>query len=435
MPVTTHFTKRGTKYLRDGELERAARAFRRAIEADPRDTDAYTALSAIQRKQGNRGRARRTLRRGIECMPYAIRPCEAQPLARVLRVRGVQNAYYMLVRSSKYKYKKNLRGGNFTAKYLIDEEKYTVINFSVMNDNILHYEDMPSFDVILNSIADPDVEADSLRAVSRFIQRDQARPVINRPAYVMRTTRDDNYRRLKDVEGIFFPKTMRVAARTLEGGQADRFVEENGFSFPVLVRATGTHTGRTFARVETRREFADYVAGSRSPELYVTQYVESLFAGDYFRKLRVFFIDGRMYPVVCHIDVKWNVHGDDRKNIMLGHDWMMDEERSFMSNPRQYLGADRYEVLQGLYDANPLDFFGVDFTIRDDGTVFIYELNPAMRHSFDHARTFAYLTPYMEDVTNAFNAMIARKAGIDAAGADIEAGFPRPAGSQIESAA
>ncbi len=57
-----------------------------------------------------------------------------------------------------------------------------------------------------------------------------------------------------------------------------------------------------------------------------------------------------------------------------------------------------------------------------------------MRHAFDHARAFKYLTPYMEDVTNAFNAMIANKAGVELQSTGPGAGSAERIGSRIESA-
>jgi len=53
-----------------------------------------------------------------------------------------------------------------------------------------------------------------------------------------------------------------------------------------------------------------------------------------------------------------------------------------------------------------LDFFGIDFTITEDDTFLIYELNPTMRHSFDHAYNFSYLRQPDQNITDAFNDMI-----------------------------
>jgi hypothetical protein len=57
-----------------------------------------------------------------------------------------------------------------------------------------------------------------------------------------------------------------------------------------------------------------------------------------------------------------------------------------------------------------LDFFGVDFNVLDDGRILIFEMNPAMRHSFEHAQNFPYLIPHAQRITDAFQAMITSRA-------------------------
>ena len=63
-----------------------------------------------------------------------------------------------------------------------------------------------------------------------------------------------------------------------------------------------------------------------------------------------------------------------------------------------------------LYDLVRLDFFGVDFTVTDASELLIYEMNPVMRHSFDHARLFPYLRPHLQRITAAFRDMVELRA-------------------------
>jgi len=175
------------------------------------------------------------------------------------------------------------------------------------------------------------------------------------------------------------------------------------------MRETGSHTGITLRKFASTDEVERDSSYAGDKELYVTQYVDCPFRGTYFRKMRVFFIDGTIFPVVCHIDTVWNVHGYNRTELMAKNQWMMDEEKAFMADPRQYLGERRYALLQGLYADIGLDFFGIDFTVLEDGTILVFELNPVMRHSFDHARHFPYLTAYLEEISQAFSDMIANR--------------------------
>ena len=94
---------------------------------------------------------------------------------------------------------------------------------------------------------------------------------------------------------------------------------------------------------------------------------------------------------------------------MLNNRWMMEEELSFLLDHKSYVGSDALQTLQLIYERTQLDFFGIDFDVLPDGRLVIFELNPAMRHSFDHAKYFPYLRPHLQNITSAFNRMILRK--------------------------
>ena len=77
-----------------------------------------------------------------------------------------------------------------------------------------------------------------------------------------------------------------------------------------------------------------------------------------------------------------------------------------MANPGKHLGKKNYQRLQALYELIKLDFFGIDFCIQEDGTLFVFELNAVMRHSFAHADNFSYMEPYMTASSRAFLSMV-----------------------------
>jgi len=395
----------GETLLRAGEFKAAEMACRCAVKADSRNIEGHLYLSALQHSGGKRQAARETLERGIRRNPVYSRSVPPRPLARVMTVQGIEDGYFMVQTRRNKEFKVALRGGNFSDRYLIDRDKFALTNFFILGDNILSCA-LPEFDIIVNTIADPDREPQALTTLCRFLDADQGLPVINDPERVVKTTRDNNYRRLKDSAGVLMPKTVRSAGRHAVAADVTRLIESEGLSFPVLVREAGSHTGMTLRKFDSREQLANDFTYANARELYVTQFHDCRFRGDYFRKMRLFFIDGKMFPVVCHIDTVWNVHGDNRKTIMLKNAWTMDEERAFMADPRAYLGAGRYQTLHGLYREIGLDFFGVDFTVTDDGRILIYEVNPVMIHKFDHAGSFPYLTPYLEAISDAFNAMI-----------------------------
>ena len=85
---------------------------------------------------------------------------------------------------------------------------------------------------------------------------------------------------------------------------------------------------------------------------------------------------------------------------------MQEEEQSFLNDPVGYLGSENLDKLYKIRDLVGLDFFGIDLTVLPDGTLFIFELNAAMRHNFDHAKNFPYTEPHLRRISNAFDEMI-----------------------------
>ncbi len=407
---STLYSQFGSTLIRSGDLDRAANIFERAIELDPTHLPSYFNLSAIQKSRGNERNARRTLRAGVKRNPITVSTCVTEPRARILRLRGVQNAYYTLGQSRKGQHKLKLRGGNFSSRYFWDAADYTTISYLVLNNNLLHPNRIPKFDVVINTIADPDVELLSLQTAAQFLEHNPTLSVINDPTRVMESTRDNNYQRLLDIDGIEMGKSIRVPAKSSNKYDLTKLLEEHKFEFPVLIRETGTHTGRTFIKCDSLEEFVTAAEELSGAELYLIQFIENFFHQKYHRKMRFFSIDGKLYPVVLHIDATWNVHGSNRKTLMAEHDWMIEEEKSFMADPRAYLGDEIYQRLEKLPDLVGLDFLGIDFNVTEEGKILIFEMNPAMRHSFDHADNFDYLRPYMERVTNAFRDMIDSRA-------------------------
>ena len=118
---------------------------------------------------------------------------------------------------------------------------------------------LPPHDVVFNSIGDADLCRDGLEAARALLAR-TSRPVINHPAQVLKTGRAANAERLRGLPNVVVPRMMRLPRRVLAAPDGAAAVAANGFSFPLLVRAPGFHTGHHFVRVETPAELAAAVA-------------------------------------------------------------------------------------------------------------------------------------------------------------------------------
>ena len=397
----------GKFLLHIGRFAEAIQAFRRCLEIAPNDYDSGLALSSLAYAYGDNAAAQQILAQVIRDRPYVFAHPPNPQKSTLLRIRGLDGSAYGIVQNPDGTYKHLLRGGHFSIRDLVDKQRYNVIILNIFEDNVDELEDMPTADLLLNTIACPDLKRASLLAAARFVDRYPTLPLINHPRRVLETTRERNALRLNLIPGVRFPKTERLR---WDGVTLDALVKEIfglGFIFPFIIRLVGSQTGSSVALVKDETELRQHFQqSSANREYYVIQFQDCCNAQQVFNKIRVFFIDGEFYPVANLFHAAWNVHSGDRYQVMDKTQWTQDEEKSFLNDPVRYIGRDNFDKLCAVRDVVGLDFFGIDFTILPDGTVFIFELNAAMRHNFDHAKNFPYTEPHLKKISTAFDAMI-----------------------------
>ncbi len=414
--------------LQQGRFEEARALYGEVAAREPDDAAAQRALAALEAETGERERAQSRLR-----ALYARNPTSdlggsgapASPL--VLKVRGFSGTEIMLA-CGEAGWAPRLRGGHFSTKYLIEDPDFALRSFTIAGDNLERAGAVPPHDLILNSIADPDVEGASLDSLARYLARHPEAQVINRPERVWETARDRNWQRLEGRDGIAFPRTLRLSLSQAGPEELARLLARLEVACPFIIRKAGTQTGRTTALIGNGEDLAAYARCGLEGDYFAIDYRPLLWRGAYFRKLRLFCIDGTYYPVVCHLDRVWNVHGSNRKEVMRTRPELMAEEKRFLSDWRAYVGAANTRRLEDLAALVGLEFFGIDFTLEDSregsGGIFIYELNPAMRHSFDHAQSFPYKLPHDRAITAAFTRMIEDRLAVRGRGGTRD--FDRP---------
>ena len=395
-------------------LQEASLEFAKVAVANQSHGPAHKGLAGIANYFGHPRRGRRIMqdfyeRAPLELDPYGSDRPEADRPPAIVQVRGFDKTQILLSSSSNGSIGTKLRGGHFTTKFLLLDPPFQVHRFTISRGNILRPGVLPPHSLILNTIAEPDVEGSSLDALREYLERNADTIVINRPEQVADTARDRNATRLAGIDGLTFPRTQRVRFDNAAPDRVARMVDELEFTYPFLIRRAGTQTGRSFARIESREDLDTYVAERLNSTYFLIEYRKILWKDKLFRKLRLFHIDGEFYLVVCHLDKVWNVHGGNRKTIMRGDETLMAEEKSFLKDWKSYVGARNAACIEKVAERTKLEFFGMDFTVDQDGGLFIYELNPAMRHSFDHARNFPYKLPYDQAISNAFQAMVLKR--------------------------
>lgn len=232
-------------------------------------------------------------------------------------------------------------------------------------------EPLPAHHVLFNAISDADRCARELALVRDLASRGAA-PVINDPARVLATTRRGNAERLADLAGVVTPATVQLRRADLSAAR----LAAHGIAAPLLLRAPGFHTGQHFVRVENDDALLDAAAGLPGDGVLALAFVDTRGADATYRKYRVMFVDGELYPLHLAVSDDWEVHYFTAG--MAENAAHRAEDARFLEDPAGVLGPIAMAALERVRDALGLDYAGVDFAIDRAGRVVIFEANATM---------------------------------------------------------
>ena len=125
---------------------------------------------------------------------------------------------------------------------------------------------------------------------------------------MLKTGRAANAERLRGLPDVIVPRMLRLPRRVLAASDGAEAIAGNGFTFPLLVRAPGFHTGHHFARVAAPAALAAAIADFPGDDVWLIEQLDARDGGGMFRKFRVMFVDGRLYPLHLAISPDWKVH-------------------------------------------------------------------------------------------------------------------------------
>ena len=398
-------------------LHDAERQFRRALRLDPGHAEAQGGLAALYLRAGLPELAEATAHAALSLNP--AEPLACQTLA-TLNQRAGQTAEAEAWLDRAYKAQALFHQpaiaararvlvlatrtpGNIPYRALMPPKLYTrhVWYMEHAHDDQV----LPDYDVVFNTIGDPDLSGPSQAAVGRFLARN-GRPVINRPEPVQQTFRHIIPARLGDIPGVIAPPTLRLAA-TEAATLADR-IEAEGFAYPVLVRPLASHGGAGLYRIDTPDALDEVATRLAGRDLYVTQYVDYAQADEQYRKGRMIFVDRRPLPYHWAISRHWMVHYVS--SDMAEGDWRRAEEERFLDDPAAFLGEAAMKAITEIGRRLDLDYCGLDFSVLPDGRVLVFEANATMLVHPEADGPLAYRNPAVMRIIDAFQALLARRA-------------------------
>jgi hypothetical protein len=375
------------------EHDRARAHFKAALAIDPAHIHAHRGMGNLLAEMGDAAGARRHRDLGFQADFVAALP-----------YRGTQAPIRVLLLIS-------AMGGNTPTATLLDDSVFqTTALVAEYYDGIMP---LPPHDIVFNAIGDADLCGEGLAAACSILARAN-RPIINHPRAVLKTGRLANAERLRGIANLIAPRLVAVPRRLLAGPEAARIVAGHGFSFPVLGRALGFHTGLHFVRAETPAALASAVEKFPGDDVWLIELLDARNAEGCFHKFRVMIVDRQLYPLHLAISANWKVHYYTADMAHSADNRAM--EAPFLQDMPRALGPRAMTALQRIVDVLDLDYGGIDFAIDGEGRVLFFEANATMVMvplSLDEK--WAYRRPAFDKVFAAVRAMLLERSGSVAA--------------------
>ncbi len=296
--------------------------------------------------------------------------------------------------------------GNTPFDFLLPQPRNRRIRWIMEYATLAQLAQMPHYDIVFNAIGDQDVTVATQNTVQRFLAMCD-KPVLNLPQHIAHTTRDAIPALLHGIERILVPLTARLSVKS---EQVKSDLARTGIKPPLLLRPVGSHGGRGQQRLTDTAALAtvDTLDIRDAAELYVSAYYDYRSDDGYYRKYRVIFVDGQLYPYHLAISEHWQVHYINAD--MLQHQWKRDEEQRFLEHPEHALGIDGMQALNKVGQRIGLDYFGIDLSVMADGRILIFEANATMLiHTETFHQQLKFKNPYVQKIIDAFEALLAKR--------------------------
>ncbi len=264
-------------------------------------------------------------------------------------------------------------------------------------------ERLPEHDVLLVGIGYSESSVDLLTRMIPWLAN-HAKPIINRPETILKTSREALKRELEGVESIFVAGIARLNRAEVLGlgtqpEQLSRYLK--GAVFPVLVRPVDSHAGLHLEKIDEAAQLSGYLESAEGEAFFVTEFVDYRNPDGLFRKSRVVLIGGKPYIAHLAMNDHWMIHylnagmrDDPAKRAM---------EAQGMESFHADFAKRHAQAFAEMHKRLGLDYLVMDCSETPDGKLFVFEADNIMIvHDMDPEDIYPYKKPAMQKLFAAF---------------------------------
>ena len=183
-------------------------------------------------------------------------------------------------------------------------------------------------------------------------------------------------------------------------------MDVTGLRFPILCRPFGSHAGEDLSKIEDPAQLAECLAERRMGGGYLTEFIDLTGADGLYRKARLYWIGGGVYPEHYYVSDQWNVHEKGSLRLMAKVPRLRDEAAAFLRSfdPAGPMAS----VLAKLAARLKLDVFMVDVGFDRNGGPVLFEANATITAILPDqiAVVGDHLAPFVARLRDAFNCYI-----------------------------
>lgn len=228
---------------------------------------------------------------------------------------------------------------------------------------------VPKPDVVFNCIANSDTNRRSLALATTAVQA-LGVPVINDPARVLVTSRDEIAAKLAGIPTVTMPLTVRI--KPTSHRQILDALDQGPVRYPALLRRTGTHGGINMLLLHSAADapILERIACDGT-EYYLTEFVDFRSDDGHYRKIRIVMADGKPYIRHQIIAPDWNLHAASRDN----DEALLRDEENFLARFNEDLLPRWQDGFNTIQQRVGLDYYTIDCAVHADGSLLVFEAN------------------------------------------------------------
>ncbi|MGB4498226.1 MAG: RimK family alpha-L-glutamate ligase [Methylococcaceae bacterium] len=352
------------------------------IEQNPNDANALMDLSMILQLRGNKELALQFQQDAINLQPLYFPPLTTKtPTIRVLALMSVGDLM-----------------ANSPIEFLLENSDVELIQFYITEPEHLD-ELLPEHDLLFVAIAESEQNLPLLNQIAPILKSWHC-PVLNKPEYITKMSRDAACKLLENVENIVMPTTQRLTAAE---------IKKTTFSFPMIIRPVDSHAGHDLEKIETQQALENYLNEQNHAEFYIARFVDYRNSDGFFRKYRVMLVEGKPFLAHLAISENWMIHYLNAG--MLESAEKRAEEARAMANFSDTFAKKHAAAFQEIYKKSKLDYMGIDCSETPEGDLLIFEIDSCMIvHALDSLELFPYKQTPMHELFTAFQQLLKKTA-------------------------